>query len=85
MATYFGTVVINRNRLLRYLLRAISKYNIYEKQIHQSSGKSNYELDILKGVVINLLEITKSVNRRWRFGTLYSLFLPIIVLFTSYF
>ena len=47
--------------LLRYLLRATS--NIYEKQTHQSSGKSNYEFDILKGVVINLLEITKSANR----------------------
>ena len=35
MATNFHTVVINRNRLLRYKLRAISKNNIYEKQIHQ--------------------------------------------------
>ena len=60
MATNFHTVVINRNRLLRYKLRAISKYNIFEKQIHQSFEKFIQEFDILKCVVVNLLEITKS-------------------------
>ena len=48
------SVVINRNRLLRYKLCAISKYNIYEKQIHQSFGKLKYEFDTLKCVVVNL-------------------------------
>ena len=48
------TVVINRNQLLRYNLCAISKYNIYEKQIHESFGKFKYEFDILKFVVVNL-------------------------------
>ena len=60
MATNFHTVVINWNRLLRYKLRALSKYNIDEKQIHQSFGKFIIEFDILKCVVVNLLEITKS-------------------------
>ena len=55
MATNFLTVIINWNRLLRYKLCAISsKYNIYEKQIHQSFGKFKYEFDILKCVEVNL-------------------------------
>ena len=38
----------------QHKLRAISKYNIYEKQIHQSFGKFEYEFDILKCVVVKL-------------------------------
>ena len=56
---------------------------IYEKQIHKSFGKFKYEFDILKCVVVNLQEITKSArpncgpffenkNRRSRIGTLYN-------------
>ena len=58
----FSHSIINQNRLhvLRYKLRAISKYNMYEKQIHQSFGKFISEFDILKCVVVDLLEITKS-------------------------
>ena len=57
MATNFHTVVINRKRLLRYKLHAISKYNIYEKQIHLSFGKFKYEFDILKCVVVKVVKL----------------------------
>ena len=60
MATNFHKIVINRKQLLRYKLCSVSKYNIYEKQLLQSFGKFKYEFDILKCVVVKLLEITKS-------------------------
>ena len=52
MATSFHSR--HKSDPIRYKLRAISKYHIYEKQIHQSFGKFKYEFDILKCVVVNL-------------------------------
>ena len=62
MATNFHTVVINRNRLLRYKLRAISKYNIYEKQIHQSFGKFIEEFYILKCVEVIFFNLNPYID-----------------------